>query len=799
MRRKRSPRSAFFRLRALIALLLCALACFIAVGTVLAFLHPEARTKVTHPAVAGLTFAERVSYQRVIEEVYWRHRIWPKERPDPKPSLDAVMFQAQLEKKVADYLRDPQALKHSQRLIMADQLQAEMDRMAQHTKQPEMLRELFEALGNDPFVIAECLARPILADRLRASTAVVAGVSPAQRNSFAASTAASTGNRIGVTTNVDNARYKLPQISAPLDCGDDTWAATAAPPEIRESHTGVWTGSEMIVWGGIPGEGRCLNTGGKYNPATDTWTATSTTAAPEARLHHTAVWTGSEMIVWGGADSPDSPDTQYFNTGARYNPITDNWTATNITDAPAGRAHHTVVWTGSEMIVWGGQGSNTLFNNGGRYNPSTDSWTATSTTSAPTPRVFHSAVWTGSEMIVWGGTNAASGFFTGGRYNPNTDSWTATSDFNAPEGRYDHTAVWTGSEMIIFGGHTLVCTAFGNGKRYDPGTDSWTAISTINAPDARFYHTAVWTGSEIIVWGGQQCPPVPTFNTGGRYNPLTDSWTATTVINAPAGRESHTVVWTGSEMIIWGGFGIGGDMNTGVRYNLATDSWTNTGSNNAPSGRETRTAVWTGSEMIIWGGGNRNGGLNTGGRYNPALDSWTPTSTTNAPEARGSQSSVWTGSELIIWGGFTSAGQFLNTGGRYNPITDSWTPTSTSNAPAARADHSAIWTGGEMIIWGGIGCGGNCNLITGGRYDPSSDGWMGTTTTNAPSARWDHTAVWTGSEMIVWGGTDAIPNHTYLHTGGRYSPANDSWMPTSVLKGKKGGHEYVCVCHDKSK
>jgi hypothetical protein len=49
-----------------------------------------------------LTFAERVAYQRAIEQVYWRHRIWPKERPDPKPSLDAVMSQAQVENKVRD-------------------------------------------------------------------------------------------------------------------------------------------------------------------------------------------------------------------------------------------------------------------------------------------------------------------------------------------------------------------------------------------------------------------------------------------------------------------------------------------------------------------------------------------------------------------------------------------------------------------------------------------------------------------------------------------------------------------------
>src|SRR5438094_6527940 len=85
-----------------------------------------------------LTFAERVAYQRAIEEVYWRHRIWPNERPDPKPPLDAVMSKAQLEKKVTDYLRQSQGLKDCwQGPITAEQLQVEMDRMAQHTKQPE--------------------------------------------------------------------------------------------------------------------------------------------------------------------------------------------------------------------------------------------------------------------------------------------------------------------------------------------------------------------------------------------------------------------------------------------------------------------------------------------------------------------------------------------------------------------------------------------------------------------------------------------------------------------------------------
>ena len=96
---------------------------------------------------------ERAVYQRAIEDVYWRHRIWPKERPDPKPSLDAVMSQAQLERKVTDYLRKSQALEdYWHRPITAEQLQAEMDRMAKYTKQPQVLRELFDALGNDPFL-----------------------------------------------------------------------------------------------------------------------------------------------------------------------------------------------------------------------------------------------------------------------------------------------------------------------------------------------------------------------------------------------------------------------------------------------------------------------------------------------------------------------------------------------------------------------------------------------------------------------------------------------------------------------
>ncbi|MGC1323641.1 MAG: hypothetical protein WA849_15790, partial [Candidatus Udaeobacter sp.] len=96
--------------------------------TLPAFLRSDAPANLSQRT---LTFAERVAYERASEDVYWRHRFWPKERPDPKPSLDAVMSQEQLKTKVTDYLRKSQVLEdYWQRPITAEQLQAEMDRMA---------------------------------------------------------------------------------------------------------------------------------------------------------------------------------------------------------------------------------------------------------------------------------------------------------------------------------------------------------------------------------------------------------------------------------------------------------------------------------------------------------------------------------------------------------------------------------------------------------------------------------------------------------------------------------------------
>ena len=545
-------------------------------GTLVFFFRLEARVNISHRT---LTFAERVGYQRTIEEVYWRHRIWPKENPNPKPSLDAVMSQAQLEKKVEEYLRNSQLLaRQSQRPITPDQLQAEINRMASHTRQPDVLRELLAALGNDPFIVAECLARPILSERL-VNELHTASNPPRGIESHELLTA-ETG--YSVSTDDPDCRYYLPEITSPPvedpagGCIDDTWSATSTTgaPAARTEHAAVWTGTEMIVWGGESDFGS-LNTGGRYNPSTDTWVALPTSGAPDPRWEHTAVWTGTEMIVWGGASACCFT---FVNTGGRYNPSTDSWVATTITGAPDPRWEHTAVWTGTEMIVWGGANQNgyVYLNTGGRYNPSTDSWVVTTTIGAPDPRAFQTAVWTGTEMIVWAGY--------GGNY-------------------------------------------FNTGGKYNPSTDTWISTTTTGAPGTRAVHTAVWTGTEMIVWGGQTDINPVSLNTGGKYDPITDTWVATTTTGAPTGRAFHSAVWTGTQMIIWGGINLR-DVSTGARYNPSANTWVVITNTDPPDRRRRHTAVWTGTEMIVWGGINdRDGFLNTGGRYCVQAGAPSPTPT----------------------------------------------------------------------------------------------------------------------------------------------------------------------------
>jgi len=88
-----------------------------------------------------------------------------------------------------------------------------------------------------------------------------------------------------------------------------------------------------------------------------------------------------------------------------------------------------------------------------------------------------------------------------------------------------------------------------------------------------------------------------------------------------------------------------------------------------------------------------------------------------------------------------------------------------TGAPVGRSDHTAAWTGSRALVWGGSDE-STSPTDTGGAYDPAADTWRATPVAGAPAPRTRHTMVWAGSRAIVWGGLDG--SSACLYSGGIY-------------------------------
>jgi len=309
------------------------------------------------------------------------------------------------------------------------------------------------------------------------------------------------------------------------------WFELTANNNSASNGTWVWTGTEILIWGG--GYMPCINTGYMYNPSKDQWTPITTVGAPLPRCSPVSVWTGNKMIVWGGIDT-DGP------TGGIYDPASDTWEPISTQNAPSARdiilGYGSAVWTGQEMIVWSGTG-------GGIYNPQTDTWKSIS---LPLQEVYLISqtgtwCWTGNEML-------ANGWL----YNPSTDTWRETINNQRVSG------VCTNKEQICFG-PTLMNGVPAVGAKYNFATEQWTPISSVNALPYRKHPAVVWTGTEVWIVGGYHGGlinydnPPPDILDGGRYNPTTDTWNS--IPTLPRNVGNGPSAWTGTEIILLSGRG----------------------------------------------------------------------------------------------------------------------------------------------------------------------------------------------------------------------------------------------------
>ncbi|MBT3982754.1 MAG: hypothetical protein HOE90_15450, partial [Bacteriovoracaceae bacterium] len=373
----------------------------------------------------------------------------------------------------------------------------------------------------------------------------------------------------------------------------------------------------------------------------------ATDSSLSARFASESVWTGKQMIVWGGKTGSASSTRQ--NDGALYDPITDSWTPMTSTDAPTARSQHRVSWGGGKMFVFGGLGTN--------------------------------------------GTFSAAG--QGGLYNPMTDDWDLvdTTDGDEPSGRMGHSLIYdhTNQQFIIFGGTTNTSVlAASNTYFLDPDGDAngdWLKIGTAGAPTQRYYHGSLWTGSAMLVWGG--CT--------NRYS-NTNGCDANAEVN-----DGMVFMPSGVGAGSWNGLDDGADPNKPNARYFPKMSW-------APE-------LGSQGKIILWGGSTDSTNTatlleeTTGAVYDLAAAAdakWSPINQTGSPNAGGRNISLnfWDGTYFYIWGGLQSEAAGVADLYRYNPGGNTWSTVGEDVGIAhKRTDQSAgAYTGagdGRIILFGG--------------------------------------------------------------------------------------------------
>jgi len=333
-------------------------------------------------------------------------------------------------------------------------------------------------------------------------------------------------------------------------------------------------------------------------------------------------------------------------------------------------------------------------------------------------REGHVAVWSGAEMLVFGGTTGIDQRTDGLLFHPGNKSWSRIPPPQDARRFWPIAAVWAASEALVIGARTHGETPLWT---FDPATGRWREASA--PPRLLEGVTALWTGEELLVWGAQHDPRVKEHPRDGvAYDPAADRWRS--IPPAPIrGRTSHLAVWTGTEMIVWGGGDFRQSLDDGAAYDPATDAWRVLAP--APiSPREDAVAVWTGREMVVTGGTHVSSSRGAIAAYDPVADRWRIVA--DPPiDGRHWHSAVWTGEEVIVWGGYNDR-EPIGDGAAYDPVTDRWRPLARSPLDD-RCRHTAVWSGDSMVVFGGYpGCGSPWHLAfgDGAEYDPVRDRWV---------------------------------------------------------------------------
>lgn len=326
------------------------------------------------------------------------------------------------------------------------------------------------------------------------------------------------------------------------------------------------------------------------------------------------------------------------------------------------------------------------------------------------PRGGHSVVWTGSEVIVWGGERDESGgelFADGAAFDPETGTWRVLSESPIAGRRY-HIATWTGTEMLIMGGFVR-----SDGAAYQPANDTWRVLgespislrTPSGAPDTGFIGT-VWNGSELFVWNVGE-------DVLAAYDPATDQWRSLPPTDMGSDRgvlrsDGETVYAFGATVEDYPA------TNDLSAMRLVDDVWMNVpavgfSTDDHTIGADPTLTAWAGDRFLAWSDSGLRGTTST---FDPATDTWSLAPDIPIPGCEGNGEPISTPATVFAFG-WCSPDVAM-----FDGASGTWSEAAVGGYPTARY---TVWTGNELINWGDTCCygaGGTPFTVKAWRFQP---------------------------------------------------------------------------------
>ncbi len=319
-----------------------------------------------------------------------------------------------------------------------------------------------------------------------------------------------------------------------------------APIEGRVEESAAWTGTELVIWGGaqrpeVASSQDPPADGAAYDVATGTWRAIAGSPL-RGRSGSPSAWTGTEVLIWGGIST--SAD-RWLDDGAAWSPATNAWRSLPASPLKGGFPQ-VAAWTGDRWYVASGNGL-------AAYDPGADTWTseaelpigaddvvrmawAGDRLALLTQTISGAELWTmrpgepwvnrappplmnvpGDGMVFGGGRlwiigavpdGSASGLLAGDQaiawWDPASGTWPAIID--SPVVTEKAAAVWNGTQLVVAGESSAAL---------DVGAQTWFLLPQGGSDRFREEPSVVWAGDRLIVWGG---------GWGERYWTRPDGW-----------------------------------------------------------------------------------------------------------------------------------------------------------------------------------------------------------------------------------------------------------------------------------